>query len=704
MAEKELIIRMKAKDLVSRTTRGMSKAFGSLGKVGKKSLMAVGKAAGAAGRLIKGMLKPLALISTALGALGAGAFFAAIKSAANFGDEVQKMSQRLGISTELLSELRFQAELSGTNFASAASGYKLLAKNLFDASNGIGLAKDAFDQMGIQATDIFGKLRPIDEVVGELADKFSVLEDGTEKTALAMKIFGRSGADLIPMLNEGRVGLERMAKEARQLGIVIDQEAADKAANFNDQLSTLMASLRGLKFQFGLAFFDDLAEALRNSAFWIAKNRDRIVDFATSAMGLLGAAFKVIGAIITEMFSDNGKNVKALKRFFLEVAPVVIDAGLSIMVDSLRIGGAAAGAAFSLAMTNEMRAGWNVLVDDAVKIGLGPGGWLVKKFGFDPGDMVKLGPSSPGKAAEEFKEKLENTSKSIKASIASVEAQIALSYVALENGTSPKLSAALSELKEKYDQLKAAINGTSGAAQDLGERMDFNKNLQPASQVPFFLGGGFGSEETKEKVKAVGAEMGEAFTQGFSDAVEIVEGPRSFVQGFKDAANEIASVFADIGNAGAKFADDLHATLADSFFNQAKRGLKDFGEFFKNTFASILDGILRQITDFMAAQAVSGFASIVGNIFTSPAAAGGGGVTFGTPSIGNSLGTISTLPALSGAVSSGASAGNTFIINAVDASSITNLLTQNNGTIANNLVAAISTDNSLRGNLRGALG
>jgi hypothetical protein len=72
------------------------------------------------------------------------------------------------------------------------------------------------------------------------------MEDGAGKTAIAMNIFGRSGAQLIPMLNAGRDGLAQMGNEAQRFGVVVTNTAAKSAEDFNDNLTRLKTISEGL--------------------------------------------------------------------------------------------------------------------------------------------------------------------------------------------------------------------------------------------------------------------------------------------------------------------------------------------------------------------------------------------------------------------------------------------------------------------------
>ncbi len=84
---------------------------------------------------------------------------------------------------------------------------------MLEAAKGDGPAK-VFNALGVSVTDANGRLREGNAVFADLADRFSRMEDGSTKTALAIQIFGESGADLIPLLNAGADGLARMADES----------------------------------------------------------------------------------------------------------------------------------------------------------------------------------------------------------------------------------------------------------------------------------------------------------------------------------------------------------------------------------------------------------------------------------------------------------------------------------------------------------
>jgi len=171
---------------------------------------------------------------------------AAIKKQIDTMEDLEKMAQRTGVSVENLSTLRFAAELASTEIEVFEKGLQRLSRNLLDTSKGMGTAKESFETLGIPVQNVNGGLRDTYEVLLDVADRFSKMPDGAEKTARAMEIFGRAGADLIPMLNGGAEGLKNMQDEARALGLEISTETAKDAAYLKDEMTRAQGALEGV--------------------------------------------------------------------------------------------------------------------------------------------------------------------------------------------------------------------------------------------------------------------------------------------------------------------------------------------------------------------------------------------------------------------------------------------------------------------------
>lgn len=182
-------------------------------------------------------------IKTRMGSLGLaiGAAFSAgsIMGLVDMLDQLDDMAEKTGISTEKLSALRYAGETVGTTTEQMATGLRKLAKTMADAAGGNDQAIATFKAMGVEIFNTDGTLRATDKVLEDVAQRFSGFNDGPEKAALAMRVFSKSGEDMIPMLNLGKAGLQSMSTEAKALGAVLGADVAKNAADFNDHLKKI---------------------------------------------------------------------------------------------------------------------------------------------------------------------------------------------------------------------------------------------------------------------------------------------------------------------------------------------------------------------------------------------------------------------------------------------------------------------------------
>jgi hypothetical protein len=215
---------------------------------------------------LKEMKKEAEDFGKAFGAVvvaGMAAATYAIKESINAMDDLSKAAQSVGTTTEALSALRYAADLSGV-------GAEQLDKALVKLSSQSPETAKALSVMGLSAKDANGNLKDSGVLLGEIAGKFAGYSDGANKTALAVSLFGEKiGAKMIPLLNAGEKGLADMSAEAAALGIVIDGDTAKAAEAFNDNLSRLGYSAKGLAASVAtelLPVLNDLTEELVASA------------------------------------------------------------------------------------------------------------------------------------------------------------------------------------------------------------------------------------------------------------------------------------------------------------------------------------------------------------------------------------------------------------------------------------------------------
>lgn len=178
-------------------------------------------------------------LSGALSALVPAAGIAGItvlaKKSIDAADNLNDLSQRTGVAVETLSRFGAAADDSGSSVDEVAKSMGRLARSVVDPAS---KANEALKSIGINSTDASGKVRSMDEIMLDLADRFAKMPDGAQKTALAMELFGRSGANLIPMLNQGRDAISKYAA-------TITTEGAQAADKFNDSLNEIARALAG---------------------------------------------------------------------------------------------------------------------------------------------------------------------------------------------------------------------------------------------------------------------------------------------------------------------------------------------------------------------------------------------------------------------------------------------------------------------------
>ena len=292
-------------------TRG---AFDSI----KRNLGDLGNAA----RSINGLLGTLGL---AVSAAGLGAM---VKASLDSADSLSKLSQRVGITVESLSTLIPVADLAGVSGEKFEGGLRKLATRMLDAATGSDEAARGFAAVGVAIQNQDGTLRATDQVLLDLTDRFKAMPDGAQKTALAVDLFGKSGADLIPFLNQGRDGVEALNAELQALGVQIGGDTAAQAEVFNDSLAKVRLAISSIGNRVIEAFLpamNEMANGMVESAKQGGSLR-AILDgvvlvLKTLALGAatVGKAFVALGEAIgagmaaaVEALSGNVSGAKAI--------------------------------------------------------------------------------------------------------------------------------------------------------------------------------------------------------------------------------------------------------------------------------------------------------------------------------------------------------------------------------------------------------
>ncbi len=260
---------------------------------------------------VLGKLGPAGLLAGAsIAALGVG-ITALVMPVARVGDEFFKLSQKTGVSVEALTALDYAAKLSDVSTEGMTKALQKLSVAMFDTQiNGVE-GSAALRALGVSATDVNGQIRPTEQVLLDLADKFSAMPDGADKAALAVKLFGKEGLAIIPFLNQGREGITALMEEAQRLGLVMSEDVARASEVFNDNLTRLSAIFEGVQRQIGAAVIPVLADfteqvilaqgetgSFSNELQRITSNREATLGFLESVAS--GLAFIAESAVLAK--------------------------------------------------------------------------------------------------------------------------------------------------------------------------------------------------------------------------------------------------------------------------------------------------------------------------------------------------------------------------------------------------------------------
>lgn len=191
------------------------------------------------------------------GAAAAG-LIAVTKQAIDSADRLNDISQRLGVGTEALSAWGYAAQQSGTDLEALNGGLTRFTKNVAAAMDSGSRQGEIFAALGVSVKDAAGNLRSVEDLLPEIATAFKGMNNATLESALSMELFGRSGAQLLQFLNLGGDGLSEMEARARSLGIVISQDTAEAADEFNDKLADLKALVTGAGLQLAKELLPEL--------------------------------------------------------------------------------------------------------------------------------------------------------------------------------------------------------------------------------------------------------------------------------------------------------------------------------------------------------------------------------------------------------------------------------------------------------------
>ena len=173
--------------------------------------------------------------------------------AAGTADEIDKMSQKIGISAEAYQEWSYVMGQNGMDVEKLSTGMKTLVSQMDSAASGSASAQENFNKLGISIYDSSGKLKDQETILNETMHALADMENGTEKARLATELFGKAGIEMMPMLNQGSGAMDELTQRAHDLGLVMSDEAVSAGVNLGDTIDDIKKSFSMIGTNLGSA-------------------------------------------------------------------------------------------------------------------------------------------------------------------------------------------------------------------------------------------------------------------------------------------------------------------------------------------------------------------------------------------------------------------------------------------------------------------
>lgn len=317
--ETELKKQKEALKNVGKETKEAGKSFETFAKIAKGAAKAAATAIGA--------------VATAAVAVGKKMIDVA-KQTAEAGDEIDKVSQRMGLSAEAYQKWDYVLSQSGVDINSMQTGLKTLTNQIGEATKGSEDAAERFAQLGISVNDL--KKMSREEVFAATIKSLQGMADGTERAALANKLFGKSGQEITPLLNQSAKSTEQLMKKAEELGFIMSNEAVKASADFKDALDTLSKTATGLKNKIGAELLPSLMQGMEGLTDILANNVEQGAEKINVAIfDLIGNILPNLVNLIQGMLPSLSIATTSILDGLLKILPTLISSVIEFVFKDL---------------------------------------------------------------------------------------------------------------------------------------------------------------------------------------------------------------------------------------------------------------------------------------------------------------------------------------------------------------------------------
>jgi len=293
------------------------------------------------GKVIEGVATALAAGMAAVGAaaVAAGAYLYNMASeTAAAGNAVDNYSRQMGFSRDAIQEWDYILSQNGASLYNFNYGVRRVTAAMGSLDEEGGKVGKAITQLGLNFDEV--REKSPEDAMSAIITAFQDMEEGADKTALSLQIFGqRGGMTLMPMLNSSAKATEELRQRAHDLGMVMSNEAIDASSNFTNSLDTLTRTFDGVKNAIGaqlLPGFTMVTDGLigiisgcENASEAITQGVEELVNGINDAIPQVLELFNVVATTIAEVAPDI---INALIEGVVNNIPQLMEAALSIVM------------------------------------------------------------------------------------------------------------------------------------------------------------------------------------------------------------------------------------------------------------------------------------------------------------------------------------------------------------------------------------
>lgn len=237
------------------------------------------------------------------------AFVSAANDVSQYGNNVDKMSQKMGISAQAYQEWDFIMQHAGANIEGMKTSMLKLTKA---AESG----DEAFAALGISQEQLASMNQ--EEIFSATIKGLQDIQDEGQRTVLANKLLGKGAVELAPLLNMSSSEIDNMREQVHELGGVMSDDAVKAAATYQDELQNMNTALDGVKKNMVSKFLPGMSQVM-NGLSKVFSGNGGIEEIRKGLENVVG-------------------NISALAPQFLSLASVIINsiiAGFGPMLPQL---------------------------------------------------------------------------------------------------------------------------------------------------------------------------------------------------------------------------------------------------------------------------------------------------------------------------------------------------------------------------------